>query len=149
LLLTLLWPAALLAAPYLASRESASAVPLRLAAGIYLLGGRLCHQRAERSFHLWDAQLPVCARCTGIYLGAPLGAAAGMAWSRRRVVRVSRRAWRWALGAAALPIAATLVWEALAQEVVPGTIRALSGAPIGVAVTAFLAVALGGKLKVD
>ncbi len=28
-----------------------------------------CHQRADRSFFLGDYQFPVCARCTGVFLG--------------------------------------------------------------------------------
>jgi uncharacterized membrane protein len=32
-----------------------------------------CHQRPERSFFAWGMQLPVCARCFGIYLGMFLG----------------------------------------------------------------------------
>jgi uncharacterized membrane protein len=35
----------------------------------------VCHQRPERSFH-WGAQAwPVCARCLGLYVAAPAGAA--------------------------------------------------------------------------
>lgn len=34
------------------------------------LGGLWCHQRAERSPHLWGLQLPLCWRCTGIAAGA-------------------------------------------------------------------------------
>ncbi len=33
------------------------------------VGYAICHQIAERSFHAHDHQLPLCARCTGIYLG--------------------------------------------------------------------------------
>lgn len=29
----------------------------------------LCHQRPERSPHLWDWQFPLCWRCTGILAG--------------------------------------------------------------------------------
>lgn len=32
----------------------------------------LCHQRASRSFFVWDHQLAVCARCLGVYLGLAL-----------------------------------------------------------------------------
>jgi uncharacterized membrane protein len=28
-----------------------------------------CHQMPERSFRIFDMQFPVCARCTGVYLG--------------------------------------------------------------------------------
>ncbi len=34
-----------------------------------LIGSAVCHQMAERSFILNGNQLPVCARCTGIYSG--------------------------------------------------------------------------------
>ena len=29
----------------------------------------LCHQRPERSPHLWETQLPLCWRCSGILVG--------------------------------------------------------------------------------
>ncbi|HYH10684.1 MAG TPA: DUF2085 domain-containing protein [Thermoanaerobaculia bacterium] len=29
----------------------------------------MCHGRVERSFALFDIPMPICARCTGIYLG--------------------------------------------------------------------------------
>lgn len=34
-----------------------------------MIGSAVCHQMAERSFILQGQQLPVCARCTGIYAG--------------------------------------------------------------------------------
>lgn len=37
------------------------------------IGYAVCHRIDARSFHLGDRQLPLCARCTGIYLGAMLG----------------------------------------------------------------------------
>ena len=33
----------------------------------------VCHRIAERSFHVGSVQLPLCARCTGMYLGAVTG----------------------------------------------------------------------------
>lgn len=33
----------------------------------------VCHRIDLRSFHLGERQLPLCARCTGMYLGAMLG----------------------------------------------------------------------------
>jgi uncharacterized membrane protein len=36
----------------------------------------VCHQEAERSFHLAGFKLAVCARCFGLYAGALLGALA-------------------------------------------------------------------------
>ena len=34
---------------------------------VYQLGSLICHQRPERSFHLAGVQMPVCARCFGLY----------------------------------------------------------------------------------
>jgi hypothetical protein len=90
----------------------------------------------------------VCARCTGVYIGAPLGVAAVVMRSRRRAWDVSnRRAWSRALTLAALPTVATLLWEWLTLEMVSGAVRAAAGASLGVAVGAFLAVASGGKSR--
>ncbi len=33
----------------------------------------VCHRISERSFHIGSLQLPSCARCTGMYLGAVVG----------------------------------------------------------------------------
>jgi uncharacterized membrane protein len=37
------------------------------------VGYAVCHRIDVRSFHLGERQLPLCARCTGMYLGAMLG----------------------------------------------------------------------------
>jgi uncharacterized membrane protein len=37
------------------------------------VGYAVCHRIDARSFHLGDRQLPLCARCTGTYLGALAG----------------------------------------------------------------------------
>ncbi|RPI34011.1 MAG: DUF2085 domain-containing protein [Chloroflexota bacterium] len=37
------------------------------------IGYAVCHRIDARSFHLDDRQLPLCARCSGMYLGAVLG----------------------------------------------------------------------------
>lgn len=34
------------------------------------MGSAVCHQMAERSFIFEGMQMPLCARCTGIYIGA-------------------------------------------------------------------------------
>ena len=34
------------------------------------IGYAVCHQISTRSFHMHDHQFPLCARCTGMYLGA-------------------------------------------------------------------------------
>jgi len=33
----------------------------------------ICHQQPERSYYIYGHQLPVCARCTGIYTGLLTG----------------------------------------------------------------------------
>jgi uncharacterized membrane protein len=37
------------------------------------IGYAVCHRIDARSFHLGDRQLPLCVRCSGMYLGAMLG----------------------------------------------------------------------------
>ena len=37
------------------------------------VGYAVCHRIDTRSFHLGDRQVPLCARCSGMYLGAMLG----------------------------------------------------------------------------
>jgi uncharacterized membrane protein len=51
---------------------------------IFAVGSVICHQLPERSFFLDGRQLPVCARCTGLYLS---GAAGLVAWCIVKLVR--------------------------------------------------------------
>jgi uncharacterized membrane protein len=37
------------------------------------IGYAVCHRIDARSFHIGDRQMPLCARCTGMYLGALAG----------------------------------------------------------------------------
>jgi uncharacterized membrane protein len=48
------------------------------------IGYAVCHQIDARSFHLGNRRVPLCARCTGMYLGAMLGLAYQGVISRRR-----------------------------------------------------------------
>lgn len=48
------------------------------------IGYAVCHRIPERSFHMGDYQLPLCARCSGMYLGAMLGLGFQAIISRRR-----------------------------------------------------------------
>jgi uncharacterized membrane protein len=41
-----------------------------------LIGYSICHQIPDRSFHFAEHRLPLCARCTGTYLGVAIGFAA-------------------------------------------------------------------------
>jgi uncharacterized membrane protein len=55
------------------------------------IGYAVCHRIGERSFHIGDYQLPLCARCSGMYLGAVTGlvfqSIAG--WKRLKIPRWS------------------------------------------------------------
>jgi uncharacterized membrane protein len=48
------------------------------------VGYAVCHRIDARSFHLGERALPLCARCTGMYLGAVLGIVYQAAIGRRR-----------------------------------------------------------------
>jgi len=37
------------------------------------IGYAVCHRIDARTFHLGDRQLPLCARCSGMFLGALIG----------------------------------------------------------------------------
>jgi len=131
------WALALPAAAYAASQPHAAAASYAFAFGVYGLGSVVCHQLPARSFHLWGVALPVCARCTGIYVGAALAA---IAWIARPAVRDTPA--RWALVLAALPTLATLAYE-WTTGVMPGhAIRALAGFPLGASVAIVVASAL-------
>jgi uncharacterized membrane protein len=48
------------------------------------IGYAVCHRIDLRSLHLGDRQLPLCARCTGTFLGAIIGALLLFAFGRGR-----------------------------------------------------------------
>lgn len=55
------------------------------------VGYAVCHRIDARSFHLGDRPLPLCARCSGIYLGALLGLVTMGALGRGRAGGLPRR----------------------------------------------------------
>ncbi len=131
------WVAAIPLAAFAASRRAAGDAVYGFALAVYGIGHFVCHQLPARSFHLWHVALPVCARCTGIYVGA---AVAAIAWratpaaaleARRDRTRVDPRV---VLLAAFAPTAATLVFEWTTGTMPANWIRALAGVPLGVAV---------------
>jgi hypothetical protein len=142
--LAVVWAVLIVAAPWLATVPAAGGISL--SASAYGFGALVCHQRPERSFHLAGAQLPVCARCTGLYVSAAIGIL--FVWARRRSPAVPFERWRACLLWAALPTAATLVFEWWRPSGTSGAIRALAGAPLGAATGALLAetVRFRGKL---
>src|SRR5438105_11180095 len=80
-----------------------------LAAALYAVGAQICHQRPDRSFHLFAAQLPVCARCLGIYAGAALGSLLALGARTRQALDAMSP--RLLLVGGVMPTALTLVLE--------------------------------------
>jgi uncharacterized membrane protein len=143
------WAAALPLATFASSRLGVSSVVYSLAFAVYAIGSLVCHQLPERSFHLWSRQMPVCARCTGIYAGAALAA---IAWSMRRDAAPSGprndHDARVVLLAAIVPSIATLVFEWSIGRTPSNTIRALAGLPLGAAVS-WIVIASAARRKVN
>src|SRR5262249_48603176 len=77
------WAVALPVATYGAT-QSLGALGYGFALLVYAVGSAVCHQIDTRSFHLWQRQLPVCARCTGIYVGAAVAAVVALFARPRR-----------------------------------------------------------------
>ena len=102
-LLTGLWAVMLVATPYLLGHSHARGAGAVAAAVTYVVGGVLCHQQPTRSFHLWDTQMPVCARCSGLYMLAPLGVVLALGSGGRRSREV---ALAWPPGLARAPFLA-------------------------------------------
>jgi hypothetical protein len=105
-------------------------------AWVYMSASQICHQQAARSFHTAGHKWPVCARCAGLYLAAPFGAVAALSRGRRRTL-VN------AVVIAAMPSAATFVWEVMGGQV-SGLARAVAAAPLGATLT-FALVAVAGR----
>ena len=124
---------ALTAVTWLALLILAPVLPVPIAATLYALGSRICHQRPERSFHLFAAQLPVCARCAGIYAGAAAGSLLLLLSARVRdqLLRYSRRT---VLLAGALPTLITITSEWSGAWAGGNDARAAAGVPLGLAV---------------
>jgi hypothetical protein len=129
-----LWTASLVPAAYAASRAHGGSLSHPFALVAYGMGSVLCHQLPVRSFHMWAVPLPVCARCTGVYVGAALAALAAVAGGTGR--RVSPPVV--ALMAGAAPVAATLVYEWTTGDPLSNWVRAASGLLLGGSVMAVL-----------
>ena len=151
-LLVGLWAVMLVATPYLLVHDH----PKGVAAAVYVVGGVVCHQQPTRSFSLWDTQIPVCARCSGLYALAPLGFVLALgsgeprADSRRSTERSrtgwSTRALRMVLLLAAVPTLATVGGELIGFLHPSNLARAVSAVPLGVSVPWVVGLALGGAI---
>lgn len=143
---SLAWAAVLPLATFAAARPQPSSVVYLFALMVYVTGGAVCHQIDARSFHLWGRQMPVCARCTGIYLGAAAALIVTVLARRRRTTASQGPHLtyhpRVVLAVAALPVAATLVYEWWTGTAPANLTRAASGVVLGAAV-ALLVVKAG------
>jgi uncharacterized membrane protein len=125
-----LWVAGLLTAAFIASRVQAGVLAYGISAAIYEVGSLVCHQRPERSFQMWGAQLPVCARCTGLYVGAAVLAVV-LGPGGRPFLRDALRHARPLLFLGAVPTAMTLLYEWTTGDMPSHWIRAAAGFPLG------------------
>ncbi len=118
------------------------------AALAYSAGAVVCHQLPERSFALAGRQWPVCARCSGLYIGVAVGLAGWLAVRRwmpagsagpRRMFNV--------LAMAAAPTAVS--WAAGALGIWDGTnaIRAALALPLGLSAGAIVAAVAAKDLR--
>jgi hypothetical protein len=141
------WALLLPLVPFVASRPRAAPLAAGLLIAVYAIGGAICHQLPERSYHLWTAQMPVCARCAGIYFGAAIGAILASAPLTRRPTAAmaallgggghrfsGANRWRAILFLAALPTVATLLYEWTSGHMPAHWIRAATGVPLGATV---------------
>lgn len=109
---------------------------------IFAIGGVVCHQKPERSFFIDGHQLPVCARCSGLYLSALIGVAAWLAFKIVRGVRpvlLPPRAALATLIVAAVPTALSVASGALGIADGTNAWRAMLAIPLGATAGAIVA----------
>lgn len=131
-----------------------SIVPTGILGAADSLGYAVCHRLDERSFHFANGvELPLCARCSGMYLGAMVGLAFQAIFSKRKGgMPVKRVVVVLALLGLAFAIDGTNSYLYLMKSISPGrldfiptiyipnnTLRLLtgSGAGLGIAVALF------------
>jgi uncharacterized membrane protein len=117
---------------------------------IYAVGSVVCHQLPDRSFFVGGTQLPVCARCTGLYLSGVAGVLGWCAWKIARGWRplpvVPRHAVR-LVAIAALPTAATVATAVLGLWDGSNAARALFAVPLGAAAGGVVAAVFTKDLR--
>lgn len=132
-----------MASAWLLLIAAAPIVWIPLAGVLYAAGALICHQLPDRSFHVQGSQLPVCARCFGLYAGGALGSVAGAAAFGRRALgqlRIPLTPFNWlATVAAAMPTLVTFSLEWGLGWPVSNAVRAVAAVPLG-AVVAFVVV---------
>ena len=117
---------------------------------VYAAGSVVCHQLPERSFVLDGRQLPVCARCTGLYLSGAAGVLGWCVWKAaqgwRRFAVPPRAALTITIGAA---VPTALSYFAGVAGIWDGTnlTRALFAVPLGLSAGAMVAAVATKDLR--
>ena len=116
------------------------------------IGYSVCHRIGERSFHIGSLQLPLCARCSGMYLGAVTGLVfqSIIGWKRLKIPHWSILALL-AVFVAAFGIDGSNSYLYLLKQVSPGilpdipnlympnnTLRLLTGSGMGLGIAVML-----------
>jgi uncharacterized membrane protein len=106
-----------------------------IATAVYAVGAVICHQIPERSFHLGSVQLPVCARCLGIYAGAAMAASIHVlgvfASDSARWRMLSPRTARCVFLLTAAPTLVTVALEWAGVWPASNIVRAMAGLTVG------------------
>lgn len=134
--LAVIWAAAV---PFAAWRMATPGGGRWAATIVYVVGAGVCHQRPERSFQIAGVALPVCGRCTGLYLSAGVVALIGLVIGLRRVPAAGSNVWRAILIVAALPTLISWGLERLGGGDPGNLVRAVCAIPLGAAAAAALA----------
>jgi hypothetical protein len=131
--------------------RGASGGPRLLADVVYAVGDRVCHQRPERSFSTGGHAWPVCARCTGLYVGGAVGALAAFGRTRGRRRGTARRPgaerFRRPLLVAAAPTACAWALEWVGGWPVSNAARWGAAVPLGLVIGWLIAQALAGEIE--
>jgi uncharacterized membrane protein len=96
---------------------------------VFPIGHFICHQRPDRSFVFHGHQFAVCARCTGLYLGAALA----VPFAIVAAVPLSGARARWLLGLGAIPTALTWCLEVAGVAPFSNLSRFAAALPLGLA----------------
>jgi uncharacterized membrane protein len=127
------------------------------------IGYAVCHQIPDRSFHIGNYQLPLCSRCSGMYLGAVTGLVfqSILGWKRGKT---PRRSLIVVLGilVVAFAIDGGNSFLYLLKQVRPGilpqipnlyvpnnTLRLLTGSGMGLGIAALLYPAFNQSIWID
>jgi uncharacterized membrane protein len=131
-------PAAILSASALCSWAIGHGASMRWR----LLFRLMCHGRVERCFELFGAPMPICARCTGIYLGMLAGL-----FAFRLIPRLRERVMRIVAVVAVVPLGLDGVTQLLGFRESVNPLRVTTGVIAGLAFGLWIlsAVERGGE----